>query len=245
MNDCLKEPALFVGDINDEIDLSLPPTSGEDYIKRVVIEAKRCESVVVAEIDESRLKKPTVNVKTLAGCIEAPHQLKPTLEWQQCQIADFSDVRLEIAGLRSRIHNSNSGWKLPAVTLPEIDDQSGWIKFCTTLSPMDGNLINPPTLSTIFSMSHPMVEQVLEYLVENIETEDQIRPHVGQWIYALLTVLELPLNPDACSCLRSLARACSAIRVDMDSSDEHRLNTLNLFICLVARYFRQLDLVDS
>ena len=37
MNDCLKEPALFVENVNiTDIDLSLPPTSGEEYIKRVM-----------------------------------------------------------------------------------------------------------------------------------------------------------------------------------------------------------------
>lgn len=35
MNDILKT-ALYVGEINDDIDLSNPPMSGEDYIKRVM-----------------------------------------------------------------------------------------------------------------------------------------------------------------------------------------------------------------
>lgn len=37
MADFVKEPALFVGDIDiDEMDLTKPPSSGEEYIKRVV-----------------------------------------------------------------------------------------------------------------------------------------------------------------------------------------------------------------
>lgn len=36
MTESFREPALFVGDIDEKIDFSKPPTSGEEYIKRVV-----------------------------------------------------------------------------------------------------------------------------------------------------------------------------------------------------------------
>lgn len=36
MTDYLKQPAFFVGEIEEDINLSLPPTSGEEYIKRVM-----------------------------------------------------------------------------------------------------------------------------------------------------------------------------------------------------------------
>lgn len=60
MTNCLKEQALFVGDIDDSINLSLPPASGKEYIKRVVIEAQQYDDVVVAKIDQTRLKNQTV-----------------------------------------------------------------------------------------------------------------------------------------------------------------------------------------
>lgn len=34
--DSLREPAFYVGDIDEDIDLKQPPISGGDYIKRVV-----------------------------------------------------------------------------------------------------------------------------------------------------------------------------------------------------------------
>lgn len=67
-------------------------------------------------------------------------------------------------------------------------------------------------------MNHPAVEQVLEYLVESIEEQSDLDLHLGLWVYSLLVVLELPLNPDACSCLRTLARSCSVIRAKTVSS---------------------------
>lgn len=36
MTDCLAKPAFVVGEIDENINLSLPPASGEEYIKRVV-----------------------------------------------------------------------------------------------------------------------------------------------------------------------------------------------------------------
>lgn len=57
-----------------------------------------------------------------------------------------------------------------------------------------------------------MIEQILEYLVEYIERLEKIEYKLGQWLYALLVVLEMPLTPETCSCLRSLARTCSVMR---------------------------------
>lgn len=36
MMDYLKQPVFEVGNINEDINFSLPPISGEEYIKRVV-----------------------------------------------------------------------------------------------------------------------------------------------------------------------------------------------------------------
>ncbi|XP_011684780.1 PREDICTED: gem-associated protein 2 [Wasmannia auropunctata] len=238
--DCLKQPAFVVGDIDEDINLSLPPSSGEEYIKRVVIEARQCADVVVADLNPSCVKKPTkAYVETLAGCVQAPANLRPTQEWQQYQVADFSKLRLYVSRLKDEILIGKRKWRPPDIHLPDIDDQSAWIRFC-----LGGEEKIEPTLNTLFSFSQASVEQVLEYLVQFVETERKIEYRIGQWIYTLLANLEQPLQPDTCSCLRSLARACSVIRADSREPDAQELGALNLFICLVARYFRQLDLAD-
>ncbi|KYQ56743.1 Survival of motor neuron protein-interacting protein 1 [Trachymyrmex zeteki] len=196
MMDYLKKPVFVVGDINEDINLSLPPSSGEEYIKRVVIEARQCADVVVANLDPSCVKEPT----------------KAYVETQSWNEYDYK---------------------------PDIDDQNAWISFC-----LDGKEIIKPTLNTLFCFSQSNVEQILEYLVQFVETERKVEYKIGQWIYTLLVILEQPLQPDTCSCLRSLARACSVIRADTRELDAQELGALNLFICLVARYFRQLDLAD-
>lgn len=240
----LKEPAFCVGDIDmNAIDLQQPPTSGEDYIKRVVIEAQQHADVVVAEIDPERLKKPTIDVEPLAGCIEAPPSLGPTIEWQQQQVLNFSDLRLQISELKIKQPPSKLKHESQQIQLPNVDDRQGWIAFCTKKN-SDGSEANRPTLKLLLRMNQPLVEHILEYLVELVQTQGKISHKLGQWLYSLLVVLELPLNPDACSCLRSLARACSVIRANSKKLEEDEVGALNLFICLVARYFRQMDLAD-
>lgn len=88
-----------------------------------------------------------------------------------------------------------------------------------------------------------MVETLLEYNVQWLE-ETNFTQQRGQWLYALLAKLEKPLKPEMCSLIRTLARLCSTFRVQLASVDDPLLAQLNLFICLVGRYFDQSDLAD-
>ncbi|KAL7305979.1 hypothetical protein TKK_0001449 [Trichogramma kaykai] len=241
MNDPFKEPVLYSGKLDEEsLDLSSLPATGEEYIKRVIYEARNCDDVAYAKIDDSRFKKPTLNVKPLPECIKAPDCMGPTQEWQNHQISEFSQIRMEIAQFRDEIKNKKKRRLLCKVKLPDISDQEGWIKVCTTTNE---NYIEP-LLSIILSINQPSIEQVLEYLVNYLEKQELIQAELGRWLYALLSALELPLNPDMCSCLRSLARYCASMRAKLESTKINDVVSLNLFICLVARYFRQLDLAD-
>jgi len=72
-------------------------------------------------------------------------------------------------------------------------------------------------------------------------------------VYTLLTRLEKPLTPDVGSLLRDLVLFCAQERVEIAEKVEtvetggvpdEKIAALNLFICLVAKYFDQGDLVD-
>lgn len=245
MANCFLEPAFIVGEIDENVDLSMPPSTGEEYIKRVAMEARTCADVVVADVDRNRFKTPTIDIEPLSGCIQAPTPWTgPTLEWQLYQVSDFSNVRMYISRLKDEIRTLKRQWKPPKIVLPDIDDEDGWIEACSSDNEKGKDEISP-TLTTIFCLNQPMVERMLEYLVEHLENVTEIGYKLGQWIYALLAVVELPLTPDTCSCLRSLARTCSVMRAkSLETLKVHQIGAINLFICLVARYFRQLDLAD-
>merc|ERR1719154_229153 len=112
-----------------------------------------------------------------------------------------------------------------------------------------------PSLNFIVSVPVHVCEQVLEYLVSWLEVTSW-RSEYGSWLYSLLVRLEKPLTPDVGSLLRDLVLICARIRRNIASdasasvaddsgveSDED-IAALNLFICLVAKYFGQGDLED-
>ncbi|XP_075215148.1 gemin 2 [Lycorma delicatula] len=102
-----------------------------------------------------------------------------------------------------------------------------------------------PLLHLLSAMSQVTIIAVLDYHVEWIENKKTDFHHSGSWLYALLACLEIPLIPETCSSIRSLARLAAEHRMKLDSSDDELLSVLNLIICLVGRYFRQIDLADG
>ena len=75
------------------------------------------------------------------------------------------------------------------------------------------------------------------------------RPEYGPWLYSILVRLEKPLTPDVGSLLRDLVLTCSRERHRISTSgsgddNDENIAALNLFICLVAKYFGQGDLED-
>ncbi|XP_013792825.1 gem-associated protein 2-like [Limulus polyphemus] len=89
-----------------------------------------------------------------------------------------------------------------------------------------------------------MIQQIINYHINWLEVTG-FTAQQGRWFYALLSCLEKPLTPEACSSLRSLARACANLRASLETKEDPRLIPLNLLICLVARYFDQGDLADK
>ncbi|XP_020772241.1 gem-associated protein 2 [Odocoileus virginianus] len=244
-------------DLTESFDPSVPPSTPQEYLRRVQIEAAQCPDVVVAQIDPKKLKrKQSVNI-SLSGCQPAPEGFSPTLQWQQQQVAQFSTVR-------QSMNRHRSHWKSQQldsnVTMPKFRDEEGWKKFClgerlcaegavgpaASESPgIDYVQIGfPPLLSIVSRMNQSTVTSVLEYL-NNWFGERDFTPELGRWLYALLACLEKPLLPEAHSLIRQLARRCSEVRLLVDSKDDERVPALNLLICLVSRYFDQRDLADE
>nr|CAD7463099.1 unnamed protein product [Timema tahoe] len=131
---------------------------------------------------------------------------------------------------------------------PLIECEDRWYTFCFggNLETIDSELVSDegmmPLVSILLSMSQVAILQLLDYHVDWLEQKSTFTYHQGRWLYALLTCVELPLIPETCSTVRTLARECSRIRATLDPADENTLDQLNFFICLVTKYFRQYDL---
>ncbi|XP_062581760.1 gem-associated protein 2-like, partial [Saccostrea cucullata] len=98
VDDELQPQALAVSvEDNDDFDLNIPPTSGNEYLRRVREEAKDCPQIVVADIDTSPfLHRQTVKIREYGGQFPAPKGYTPDLQWQKMQTANFAELRQKL-----------------------------------------------------------------------------------------------------------------------------------------------------
>jgi len=157
------------------------------------------------------------------------------------QVSNFSRLRQKVVRRKTSCHPG------PQISLPSIEDKKGWQQLC--FGPLcDGGCGsdsgNPPLLSILVNIGQPMVDILLNWHSQWLEECNHITHLHGQWIFALLSCLELPLHPDTCSTIRFIARVCQRIRNSMVDPEASELAAVNLIICLVGRYFSQTDLAD-
>ncbi|XP_064489197.1 gem-associated protein 2-like isoform X2 [Ornithodoros turicata] len=229
--------AFSVEETGEEFDLDIPPTTGNEYLRRVQREAKTCPDVVVANLDVSKFSsKQTVTVNDNNECTPPPKGFAPPLKWQQEQVANFSAVRQKLARYKAVMKKNKVK---PPIRLPKIDDKTKWRSLCCG---QETN--NEPLLSIIGNLPQHNIERLISYHTEWIRDSGFVS-HMGKWLYALLACLEKPLHPEACFHIRALARACSSSRSTLVSAEDECLVPLNLLICLIAYYFSQQDLADE
>ncbi|XP_050666736.1 gem-associated protein 2 isoform X2 [Leptidea sinapis] len=169
---------------------------------------------------------------------EVPPHLKPTIEWQNVQVANFSKTRMYI----SRLLSKRSEWPQNVTSIHlDTNDKQQWTKLFKD---------REPTLSCMLGLSYKILEDGLDLLIHSLnclQPGETISYKTGLWIYALLACTRQPLLPDTISVFRKLARKCAEIRSRLDPEDESSKEAvvpLNVFICLVGRYFGQYDLAD-
>lgn len=89
--------------------------------------------------------------------MSAPESLVPTLEWQNCQVTDFSDIRTRI----SKMYDKQESW-VHAVKYPPIDAKNSnelWKNFLENTM---------PDASLVFTMKQFILEFILDFLIENL-----------------------------------------------------------------------------
>lgn len=214
------------------------PTNGEEYLLKVINERKKISTVTTCNQDYSKFAEKQTCFICEEPNASVPEEFRPTIEWQNIQVADFSDVRLYVTKLLSKkaIWNQN-------VKKAKFDYANGreWDDFFSKTE---------PTLSYVLGLPMAALDYGLEYLTDLIgatKAGQTIDHKTGQWIYAFLACTRQPLLSDTISVLRNLARKCAEIRSRLNPEDESARSAvapLNIFICLVARYFRQYDLAD-
>lgn len=159
--------------------------------------------------------------------------LLPTDDWLRIQTESFQRLREKVAKLRKSYKTVDEN------RLPDDEDSLAWYNYCEA---------NSPLLSTMFQIQQRTLEKLIEHqsnwLTEDLTVYKEKSEWITSWIYSALACLHLPLEPNMHSILREIAKTCIRLRNQMDGDSENSVTPLNLIICIVARNFNQLDLLQ-
>ena len=202
--------------------------------------------------DERVVGAGRVKVPPPPGCC-------PGVAWQRKQVKQFSQLRLKMG---KHVTFVKSKGEKPT-KVPDKQNEALWCHLMMggrvwqevlAEREEEGRIVQDdvkgesPTVTFLTSIPVHVCETLLDYLTTWVASTGW-KEGYGPWIYAVLTRLEKPLTPDVGSKLRDLALECSFIREYLaqqrtEDVTDGGIATMNLFICLVSRYFDQTDLVD-
>jgi len=238
---------------------TLPPPTPRKLLKENGAEIK-------VNKEEGHGVRPGVGDERLfgAGRVKAPPPpgCCPGVAWQRKEVKQFSQLRLRM-GKHVALIKSNG--EKPA-KVPDKQNEALWCHLMMggavwqevlAHREEEGRLVQgdvkgeSPTVTFLTSIPVHVCETLMDYLTSWLAVTGW-KEDYGPWIYAVLTRLEKPLTPDVGSKLRDLALECSLIRQyladqrekEKEGSSDESIAAMNLFICLVSRYFDQTDLVD-
>lgn len=105
-----------------------------------------------------------------------------------------------------------------------------------------------PVYSKLAKLAQTAKIKMLELLskyISKLEPGMNLDDSVGTWLYAILALLDIPLSPSDCYVIREFAKRCLTIRSNLSKESENCASALNFFICIVGRFYNQLDLADE
>ncbi|XP_008199651.2 gem-associated protein 2 [Tribolium castaneum] len=203
------------------------PQTGEEYLQHVIYERRQCKTWLTADIDRSKF----VNQQTLKLEVENPikgaSSLLPSKKWQTQKIDEFTSFQKFI------------WFKIEKESTVSSFNEEHFLEKVQSEDPQFSEL-------TAYTQAAKIrMFQIISKHVSSIPKGESIGKKTGAWIYAILTLLEKPLSPDSCYTLREFAKRCLAVRANLDEpASEELYKPLNLFICIIARFYNQLDLAD-
>ncbi|CAH0554345.1 unnamed protein product [Brassicogethes aeneus] len=223
----LMKKALDV-ELPDNFDPNSVPQTGEEYLHHVIYERSKCKAWVTAKVDSDKFKhKQTFKINVDENVVPKINKdLLPTKEWQTKKIRDFTEFR----------------------TFIESQIESEGDITCFNEETFTERVLNEkPTFSELIQYaqySKVRMIQIISRIFDNLNNE--LNSNLGSWIYGILTLLEEPLSPSTCHTLREFAKKCALVRSKLPTDASKELFVpFNVYICIISRYFNQLDLADD
>jgi survival of motor neuron protein-interacting protein 1 len=264
-----RKKSLPVADF-DDYDPNIPPVTGEEYLRRVQLEAAKCPKVVVAEYPQL---KEVVDHKEINEYIGIGSDVNSSiidlpLDAQQELVSEFSRTRTRLELMRDMLSDEEK--KKARSHHPKISNVFYYKRWCLgndiSSDSSDEEVVdsksvrrpsrgkgqkNPPVkerslpIKFLLSLDQQEVLTLLQLQTKWITDYDFNAETSGQWLHSLLSALEKPLDSEGYSVLREVCRCIKRLRSnsddDREDSDRHR--SMDLIVCIICRYFDQRDLL--
>ncbi|KJE97788.1 hypothetical protein CAOG_007887 [Capsaspora owczarzaki ATCC 30864] len=243
-------------------DLSQPPTTGEQFLRRVQHEARRTRSVVIARTvkpettaapqhcdrDASFNHETRANTGAESSKASCATWQPPSEIWQLNVLRMFACARRELNLLRAE--RLNGGAALSSTfALPSLTNDEAWRKLC----------LGDDELSSRDTATYPSYELLCSWDQKTICTvlakmgrwNMAHKPHSVivrrlQWCFSLLVCLDRLFTMETAFILRELLRSMLRERRKLPNetldNSEH-LAGADLIITLIAHYFDQSDVL--
>ncbi|ORX89428.1 hypothetical protein K493DRAFT_337753 [Basidiobolus meristosporus CBS 931.73] len=258
-----------------DVDLDGPPTTGEEYLRMVRMEANNRPSVFIAK-NKPSTSIPTSIPKTPREAEKVkgqPVSRVPSPEWREAFKLRFSRLRKTVEERRKTIKSSSR-----IEGLPGIKDETAWLGLLygdssKAETPAEAQPLLPYA-SVVLKMDQKTTLALLEYHIDWLDEDSLTKNQVSiasksakewikanihakaQWLFALLLRVDKLLTSDSISTLRELCRQWGAIRTNLarplaktipsqTNGTGEQIASLNMLISIVIDYFGQLDLWEE
>jgi len=105
-----------------------PPTTGEEYLRRVRWESNQCPGIVVSNIDPSNFAEHQSNnyFRILEPIVAPPNGFAPPKIWEQQFLEDFHEL---VEKHMEYIYSQRENIPPPPLELPPIKEEGQWHRF--------------------------------------------------------------------------------------------------------------------
>ncbi|KAJ2081200.1 hypothetical protein H4R24_002531 [Coemansia sp. RSA 988] len=226
------------------------PSSGEQYMLRVRLEAESIPKFVVAPgreqlLNDARMALATSSVQSeVTNSEQLPDYLRPSISWLDAFTPYFKH---EQTGFRLLLDRS----RVPLTfSIPNSDRVREWKNFCYGID--DDVPTTKAIVHALASADQMMAIRLIKWMTTWIEV-DKLRRIEGIWLWYLILRLDSLLDHDDTHALRELCRRLISIRCNIghnigqsaEAQLAHRrdeIAAINILIAAVTRGYKQYDL---
>jgi hypothetical protein len=236
---------LPVADLS-EVDLAADPTSGEEYLAFVRMEAAKFKAVQRAP-PQKPTSKQTVFSKH-KDVEECPFEYRalPTFraklhEWFMALRAGYSINKQ--AHPQANGAPSDSAKSSSSMVLPRASNHAAWSRI------LNGDDALLPLLSVLHRISHAQFCALFTTWADVVQELPELPDPALTWLFSLMTAVEMPVDGDCMCALRRLVlllckhRSSLVRNGQQDKSDV--LYRINVLLCILGSVFGQFGIAEG